>query len=148
MKVSTEKDPALIRKEPPDILVRRGTCRHYFVAHDPNASLSTLGKPACHKGVDLSGLKISELPCTPSGPRTCPHREEYTEAEVKEYEAWRQHETRRGMLVYAAIPQSGRGTHGDLECPSCGNLLQWSRAASNGHLHARCRTPMCFAVMQ
>lgn len=38
---------------------------------------------------------------------------------------------------------------GTILCPQCGGKLQWSRASSNGHVHARCMTTReCLAWME
>lgn len=44
----------------------------------------------------------------------------------------------------------GRGADsGSFDCPNqCGGVLTYSRAASNGHLMARCSTPGCARFMQ
>lgn len=40
-----------------------------------------------------------------------------------------------------------RGVSGEVACPKCGGALRYSIAASNGHLHGRCKTPGCLQWM-
>lgn len=41
------------------------------------------------------------------------------------------------------------GKSGEFACPECGKgTVRWVRANINGHVHAGCSTPACFAVME
>lgn len=44
-------------------------------------------------------------------------------------------------------PQKGFAK-GTIPCPVCQKNLFYSRAASNGHVHARCETPDCICFME
>lgn len=51
------------------------------------------------------------------------------------------------MLVLGAMPLDL--PEGSFDCPACGTgKVRFGRARTNGHLHAACSTPQCFAVMQ
>ncbi len=41
-----------------------------------------------------------------------------------------------------------KGGGGVMECPVCKGRLRYSRAASNGHIHARCSTEGCVSWME
>lgn len=41
-----------------------------------------------------------------------------------------------------------RGSHATESCPLCGGEVHITIAQSNGHLHAKCGTPNCLAVME
>lgn len=57
----------------------------------------------------------------------------------------------RAMLARDAIMaeiKHGAASAGTIPCPTCGATLSYSRARSNGHIHARCATPECVAFME
>ena len=37
---------------------------------------------------------------------------------------------------------------GCMDCPKCGQGLRWSKAKTNGHIHAKCDTEGCLAWME
>ena len=37
---------------------------------------------------------------------------------------------------------------GCMDCPKCGQGLRWSKARSNGHIHAKCDTEGCLSWME
>ena len=77
---------------------------------------------------------------------TCERREDWTEKERAAWEAWSVHHVERMVRVFAEMPKEGDGR---FACPACGTgIVSYARARSNGHLHAACSTPQCFAVMQ
>lgn len=89
------------------------------------------------------------LPCMPPDSQrgaTCDRREDWTEQERSEWEVWSAHHQERMLAVFAVLPDD---KFGKIPCPACGvGMVSYSRASSNGHLHAACSTPHCFAVMQ
>jgi hypothetical protein len=48
--------------------------------------------------------------------------------------------------VVALIPEDG--FNGTVECPKCKGVVDWARAKSNGHRHARCQTKDCLSFME
>jgi hypothetical protein len=105
------------------------------------------GGPTCAAGVDLSSPGASRM-CWPDPDRPCSAdtREEFTEAERAEWEAYAARSMQRTGVVMQAIPRDG--WEGELACPAClVGRVQWARARSNRHLHAACTTPHCFSVM-
>lgn len=77
---------------------------------------------------------------------TCAKREDWTEEERAAWKAWGAHSRDRMLVVFAALPDGPGGT---FPCPACGTgAVSYARAKLNGHLHAACSTPHCFAVMQ
>jgi len=135
-------------------------CRHYSyvmtVKDEPQG-------PQCACGIDLREKPGASQVCMPPNVdlrkgeqhEPCAWREEYTDAERAAWEEFRTGCMERMVVILAdpAIP-SGKdrkawGTHGTMPCPACKiGTVHWLRARSNGHLHARCSTPHCFAVMQ
>lgn len=49
-----------------------------------------------------------------------------------------------------SLSNEGRGQSGAIDCPVCGSVqtLTWSRAESNGHIWAKCRTAECVSFIQ
>lgn len=134
-------------------------CRHYSYERDRRGVLmgGDGGGPLCGLGVDLRSEPGASIPCMPPtlpGEKPsfrlcepCALREDYMDAERAAWAEWRDESVRRSLRIMALIPP-GRSVSGSLACPQCdGGTVRWSRA-SNGHLHAACSTPDCFAVMQ
>lgn len=48
------------------------------------------------------------------------------------------------MKARAAIEATG-DYGGVVACPKCDGELQWVKARSNGHIHARCKTKGCLS---
>ena len=59
-------------------------------------------------------------------------------------------EKARAAIVAEAGPhRRGVPVAGTMPCPVCGEAyLRWSRAASNGHIHARCTKEGCVSWME
>lgn len=123
-------------------------CRHY----------SYNGAPNCAIGVDLSKAGSCQV-CmpTPNPAKRCPKRENYTEAERAAWKDWTRAAMFRAVDALVLIPGDSNlkldrkywGKSGSFSCPSCGGgLVRWMRASVNGHIHFRCSTPNCCAMMQ
>jgi hypothetical protein len=120
----------------------REHCRHY------SYQLGWNGGPQCARGVDMAAAGAA-LPCMPPDYQrgvTCPKREEWSAAERATWQEFSANSIARAAVIMQAIPDTGEA--GRIACPVCGGKVSWSRARSNGHLHAACSTPHCFAVMQ
>lgn len=131
------------RPVPPKPPIARQHCRHY------SYEFGLRGRgPMCAVGCDMSAPGAA-LPCMPAGSQRgaiCERREEWTDAERAEWRAWSDHHQERMLAVFAVLPEDASGS---FECPACGTgTVRYARARSNGHLHASCSTPQCFAVMQ
>lgn len=124
----------------------RHHCRHY--SYSIESFREGGGGPQCAAGCDMSAPG-SALPCMPLDSQrgaTCSKREEWTDKERAEWEAWVDHHRARMLAVFSVLPDDSGGT---IPCPACGTgTVSYARARSNGHLHAACSTPNCFAVMQ
>jgi hypothetical protein len=122
----------------------RQHCRHY----DYETGMTGRG-PICGLAIDLSAPRAA-LRCMPPDStqgETCEKREDWTSKERAAWQAWLEEHTARTAIVMAVIP--AKGYSGNLPCPGCGiGMVSWSRTHSNNHLHARCSTPHCFAIMQ
>ena len=118
-------------------------CRHY------SYSLRDIGTgrgPRCAAGIDVSAPGAT-CACMPDPTAKCPSRAEHTDEVRAAWKARTDHSLERMRVVMPAIPKTG-GV-GSFPCPACGTgNVHWSRAARNGHVHAACSTPDCFAVMQ
>lgn len=128
---------------PPKPPIARQHCRHY------SYELGLRGRGSmCAAGCDMSAPGAF-LPCMPPDIQrgaTCTKREDWTDEERAAWKAWGAHHIERMFVVFAAIPDDFGG---EVPCPACGaGRVSYSRARSNGHLHAACSTPNCFAVMQ
>ena len=54
------------------------------------------------------------------------------------------------IIAIQADAESTGGLTGAVDCPACGQAkaLHYGIAASNKHIHARCKTANCIAFMQ
>lgn len=123
--------------------IARQHCRHY------SYELGFRGRgPMCAVGCDMTAPGAS-LPCMPPGSQhgaTCGRREDWTDEERASWQDWSDHHRERMLVVFAHTPDGPSGT---FQCPACGTgTVSYARARSNGHLHAACSTPQCFAIMQ
>lgn len=98
------------------------------------------------------------LPCNDRinyGGATCAKREVPTEAEALARAA-QQHDEMTAFVAHvgtaraAIVAATGnRGGRGAVACPACGGTVQYTQAASNKHVHARCvTTPGCLGWME
>ncbi|MGY2053259.1 hypothetical protein [Methylobacterium sp. JK268] len=135
---------------PPAPLRANEHCRHYsyrstglrgMMRGDP-------GGPQCALGLDNAepGGSAKCMPPPHRDGRSCDGREEYTEAERATWKAYFRQAMERSIVAGSAIPREG--SSGEVPCPACGEgTIGWARARINGHLHAACSTPRCFAVI-
>jgi hypothetical protein len=103
---------------------------------------------SCRAGVPylmLGNDPPKTWPCSRTGGGSCQHRDMPTQAEVDEWRKTMDESLSRSLKIIANIPP---GPSGKMDCPNCGKTITYSRSPRNGHLHARCETPRCFAVMQ
>jgi hypothetical protein len=138
-------------------------CRHYSYVRDVS-SIDKQG-PHCACGLDLREKPGASQVCMPPNveldrkappPEPCDWREEYTDAERAAWEAWREESSKRMFSILPLLPGSSNkkdraswGTQGTMACPACKvGTIRWVRARVNGHIHAGCSTPHCFAIMQ
>jgi hypothetical protein len=125
-------------------------CRHYSHAVP---TPTDFGGPACAVGCDLSAPQAwrkCAAPLPGDGPvAVCPKRENYTTDEIKAWEDYCTASTARTLVIMTAIPRTGKGTSGEIDCPGCkAGKIRFVFASCNGHLHAACSTPGCFGVIQ
>lgn len=137
-------------------------CRHYDYVRSTEREKDG---PHCACGIDLREKPGATQVCMPPNvvfnnkeptPEPCSWREEFTDAEREQWEAWCVESLARAALIMEQIPGSADrkdraswGTQGSLPCPACKTgTVKWVRARSNGHLHAGCSTPFCFGVVQ
>lgn len=82
----------------------------------------------------------------------CPHCRFPTPEEVKAKEEEWESGFRKTMAARKAITDHigyAKGVSGTIPCPVCTTgTLSYTRAASNGHIHARCSTEGCVAWME
>jgi len=100
---------------------------------------------------------IKRTPClkTNEGALHCPQaifptREEVDaqnaalEARMDDFLKWMP--TARGKILEVA--RETNSSAGTIECPKCGKTMRWSRARSNGHVHAHCEAEECLSWME
>lgn len=127
-------------------------CRHYSYEGGMK------GGPRCAAGVDMTAPG-STRPCMPLDGKApaCDKREEFTQPEREAWAAYRADSMIRMSKIMPLVPGSSRdrknrpewGKRGSFDCPGCGEgAVHWSRSPYNGHVHAACTTPNCFAVME
>lgn len=107
----------------------RQHCKHYSYERGPR----------CAVGVDMSAPGSSS-PCMPNA-TGCPKREDWTDEERAEWEAWEQQRVTRMFAVIAALPElDGRSTE-TVECPNCDGKITYIRVPSRAYIE--CSTPDC-----
>ena len=91
-------------------------------------------------------------PCTNPALANCSKRELPTPEEVAAEEAEIENYIRRIIgtrMAIVAHAQGKRGVQGSFACPECKDgVLRYSIAECNEHIHARCSTKDCVAVME
>lgn len=135
-------------------------CKHYR-----GRDMLVSNKP-CAAGVDpvlsfCDGVRfgwVKRAPCFKSNTDAphCPAREfptqEEVDAQYAALEARMNDFTKHMPVARDAILTIARETNastGMIDCPKCGgNRLHWSRARSNGHVHAQCETADCLGWME
>jgi hypothetical protein len=77
----------------------------------------------------------------------CPEKSYWSAEEIAEREATDAIRKAQYITAVAAISKiPGEGSV--IDCPRCGGKLDWSRAASNGHVWGTCRTDGCLRWIQ
>ena len=100
----------------------------------------------------------ASMPCWAAGSPhnltgvTCPKRETITREQAEAQQQQREKEiAAMGIArkaIVAHVKETGKNA-GRIPCPTCQTgTLGYSRASSNGHIHARCSTEGCHAWME
>ena len=126
--------------------MRRARCKHF------NGVLNKV----CRAGVTYNALSLPALAVCCHNEGECVKRERPTseelEAENKRFkEAFeRVAKARKAIvdLLEASGNKKGEGAAGTTKCPCCGGRLGFSKAGSNGHIHALCSTAGCVSWME
>jgi len=129
---------------------RNAWCRH-------RTPFDTKQYPVCKAGVDYHTFdqRHDRMPClgeTPQAKAGCDQYSGYMAEEIAAAEAERTARFARMGTIREAIMAEHETTGsngGQMPCPACKTgTVAWSRARSNGHVHARCTTPDCAAWME
>jgi hypothetical protein len=116
----------------------------------------------CKVGVDFHPFekgayttKPSLMPCLGECAEAiarCPKFEAYTEEEKEAGEkAFRERLIRMGTIREAIVAQINKTSirSGSLLCPCCKTgTVSYSQSSCNGHIHAKCSTPLCASWME
>lgn len=132
---------------------RNSWCRHRTPFTDEH--------PVCKVGVDYHAFPTpwygpnGMMPClgeTPEARARCNQYSGYTAEEIAAAESELSARFARiGAIRKAIIAEhdASGSTGGDMPCPACKTgIVSWSRARSNGHVHARCSTDGCASWME
>ncbi len=140
----------------PEEMIREamGRCRHF---------VGTAESDTCRAGVRYVDVVIQRAPGV-AGRASMPCFVKYNEAgatcekcsfltreEAEETVKGWNASFERAMLARTAIEEAirhGSAYAGTIACPACGQAMSYSKARSNGHVHARCATPKCVAFME
>jgi len=107
--------------------------------------------------LDVARTALSDrIPCFAKNDiHTCLDFREPTQAELDQNKAEitvmiaRVGKSRAAIVAYCEENKRSRGTKGEIPCPICQvGILQFSRSAYNGHIHARCNTMKCVNFME
>lgn len=114
--------------------------------------------PTCQAGVDyapFSADRSDERPCygeNDAAKARCDKYAGWSAKEVAAHGARMDARLRRIGLIRKAIVSEADSKNiagGIIACPCCKEgRVRWSRARSNGHIHARCSTPDCAGWME
>lgn len=130
---------------------RDNWCKHYN---------GFSGNTTCRAGLDYGVFKTtphSETPCLNREKCEACLKSEYRTKEDIERETNEMNAriARMGVVRLAIVEACGgpwksgtAGKSGTIECPNCKGQVSFSRASSNGHIHARCNTPGCASWME
>lgn len=113
-------------------------CRHW------NGILN----PACRMNVPYLTFgtgPVKTWPCHREGGGSCIYQSFPTQEEATAHIQAMNESIASTLAIVNSIPNK---THGSMTCPNCRGTIDWSRSPRNGHLHAFCRKPGCFAVIQ
>ncbi len=130
--------------------MRADVCKFY------KGAMLTSNNSECDAGVDPVALFcggdtagwVKKVPCFQKNENApeCSERKFPTDKEVRESLGRMRKNMENVMKVVALIPS--KGGQGQVECPKCNGIVDWTRARSNGHRHARCRTKDCLFFME
>ncbi len=126
------------------------TCRHFNGIHGPGMRKDhvqcTVGQTVNdyreHNGYMNVWGCINGNACKSK----CPKFDPYTKAECDADDAETEARIKIVVAAYRSIPSTG--SSGIVECVKCKGKLHWSRAACNGHIHAKCETDDCLSWME
>lgn len=113
--------------------------------------------PTCKAGVDYHAFdqRHDQMPCLGENGEAKARCDKYSGFTTEEIDAAKAETNARfqrvGMIRKAIMAEhKATGSNGgELACPACKTgTVQWTRARSNGHVHARCSTPGCASWME
>ena len=126
------------------------TCRHFNGIHGPGMRKDHV---QCTVGQTVNDYRehngrMYEWGCTNGNAcqMKCPEFSPYTKAECDADESYWDEHIKTVVLACDSIPKTG--SSGIVECVKCKGKLHWSRAACNGHIHAKCETDGCLSWME
>ena len=133
--------------------MKAGNCIHRSVDHaDPL-------KQVCAKGHNIRAMVggpdfgwATRMPCHELQPREgvkceCPDFMEPTPEQIAEREREMAMIFAAAIAARALIEGDGKD-YGDVECPKCQGVIDYTKSSVNGHVCARCRTPDCLFFME
>lgn len=129
-------------------------CRHFLAmgTHDTCSAGVRYAAVSVRRAPGEKGM--ASIPCFQKYNdlgATCPNASFLSREEAEERAREWNARFERAMLARDAIMaeiKHGGASAGSIACPTCGASLSYSRARSNGHIHARCATPKCVAFME
>lgn len=94
----------------------------------------------------------TRMPCHELQPREgvkceCPDFTEPTPEQIAEREREMAMIFAAAIAARALIEGDGKD-YGDVECPKCQGVIDYTKSSVNGHVCARCRTPDCLFFME
>jgi hypothetical protein len=129
-----------------------GNCIHRSLLPGGMAQLCAVGHNirGMVGGPDLGW--VTRMPCNTMSPRRGP-KSDCSDFLAPTPEQLAEHEKEMEAAFVAIVAardliiDDGRGK-GEVDCPKCGGRLYFARAASNGHISARCKTADCLSFME
>lgn len=130
-----------------DPATKLAKCRHFTgIQHD-----------RCALGVEYDsvrapreelGAETTLVPCLRrDGPRWCPKFDAITLGELQAEEKRLMAETSDYVAALVGIREAKRA-RGSITCPRCLGVLRFVLAGPKKHIHARCETAGCLALME
>lgn len=96
--------------------------------------------PCLERNVDARPCHLASFPT----PEEVAAQDAEFEAEIADFMIWMP----KARAAIQEIARETAASAGQIDCPKCGAPMRWSRARSNGHVHASCQTEGCLSWME
>lgn len=141
-------EPKYTERQRPSLVDQlRGQCKHFTGISNTSCKAGVRYIDVRRRGDEGNGISLPCLKKYNELGATCAHSDFPTQEEAEQRK--REHDEAFAHAMEARKRCVATGAlHGTVECPRCNGPLHFSKASSNGHIHARCETADCLAWME